>query len=316
MYGRIPNHPEHEMKKPSALQGTFFALGLALAGCLQTDPAGNPDQARPDIQDPDLVAGATSSTNWPAEDAGTQPIQIFGTADSTLSFTFKAPPAKGQVPTQTPFAGTIRFYRAGTIPVLDSLSGMELSIPLTDTVKIPPDLLNPLIRNEMDTLKFTAEFSTGNSVGILTGFSYSRKEGKFIAWPTTINTGNSVPMSEWHYKFASIPDSAFRAILSDTTGNARFYYYIPGTPYFWRHDLVRDSLYIGPTVKANLPLRFIKVMSHAGMNPDFTIEVYPLSLAKESVNDSIHHFEPVERFKLGDLIYRRSGQGTLDLREP
>lgn len=317
MYRGIPNHPEYEMNKPSGMRIALFALGLALIGCLQTDPAAKGDQARPDIQDPDLVAGATSSTNWPAEDAGPHPVEIFGTLDSVLSFSFKQSPESGStILFPVEFQGKVRLFRAGTIPVLDSVPTLTYPLEHAASFRISEDQLRPLITSELDTLRFSVEFSNGKSIALMPGFVYSMSRHEFLAWPKSINTEASVPLIDPHYKFAGIPDSGFKRVLSDTSEHARFYYYITGSPYFWRHALIGDSLYIGPTVKARLHLRCVRVTSHAGPDKGYTIEVYSLSLEKESVNDSLHYFDQVDHFKLGALLLKRSGQGSLALRDP
>jgi hypothetical protein len=316
MHRGLPNHPEYEMKRLTFLRIAPMAFGLALLGCLQTEPTGKEAQESTDIQDPDLVAGATSSTNWPAEDAGPHPVEVFGTADSILTFAFKQSPDSGGPALPIGFQGSVRLYRAGTIPVLDSVPTVSYPISRTASFQIAEEHLRPLISGEMDTLRFTVEFRSDSIRGLLPGFVYSLSRHEFLAWPPSINTEASVPLLDPHYRFAGVPDSAFQRVLSDTAGHPRFYYYITGSPYFWRHALTGDSLYIGPTVKARLPLRCVKVTSHAGTEKSFTIEVYSLSLEKESVNDSLHHFESVDRFRLAGLLLRRSGQGSLTLREP
>jgi hypothetical protein len=286
----------------------LFALAAALSGCLQLDSAdkAGADRGVSGIQEPIQTAGATSSTNWPQEDVGTEPVQVFGTADSVLKLTFKQPLDSTRVPYPSRLAGRIRIYRAGFIPVLDSVPSLGFAFPAMDTLRLSGNDLKPLIINGLDTLRFTVELRTDTSMCLMPGFVYSFNQGRFLGLPPILSAGGSVTFSDPHYKFAGIPDSAFVSALSDTAGNARFYYYIPGSPYFWRHSLTRDSLYIGPTVKGALPLRCLKVMTRADRNGGILIEAYPLTLAREFVNDSIRHSIPIDHFKLGSPLFRAS----------
>jgi len=46
------------------------------------------------------------------------------------------------------------------------------------------------------------------------------------------------------------------------------------------------------------------------------VEIFPLSLVKETVNDSIHHFEQIKMFELGSPVLQTFGQGTPSIRNP
>lgn len=294
-----------------------LALALLASGCLQPDPSGDPDATGASgIPDKEPLAGATSSTNWPQEEAGSAPIEIFGTADTALVFSFKQTSGSAEEALPIRATGTARLYPAGIIPVFDALPSKDLAFADADSITIAPDDFNSLFAKGMDTIGFTVEFRMDTARALMPGFVYSRKEGKFLRWPPGINATDPTACISPHYKFAGIPDSLFAKALSDTTGNARFYYYIPGSPYFWRHSLVKDSLYIGPTVNGRLPLRCVKVTSHAGPKADFEVEVFPLSLVKEFVYDDTHTLVPVSHFRLGELLFQASGQGSPPVRDP
>jgi hypothetical protein len=322
MHRGVPDHPEHEMSGGNRMRNSSILTGisvflLAVAGCLQSDPGADGGSASGSgIQDPDLLAGATSSTNWPQEDVGFHPIQIFGTVDSTLVFAFKQKLETGDLFRTVQVSGTVRLYRAGYIPVFDSVPFIQLNLAMTDTFRISADDLNPLFPKDMDTLRFTVEFRSDTALAIAPGFAYSRKLGKFVELPSAPSEQYSIFMVNPHYKVAGFPDSAFQAELSDSSGDVSFYYYIPGAPYFWRHSMSGDSLYIGPTVKGNFPLRCVRILSHVDPNTGFTVDVFPLSSVKEIVNDSLHHSVSIQRLKLGSPILRISRQGTLPIRSP
>jgi len=294
----------------------FVGAALTFA-CLKpeaTAPA--TDGSTTTIGDDNRLAGATSSTNWPPEDDGTQPIQVFGTADSVLSFSFMQAPEMGSIPVPTRLAATILLYRTGYNPLFDSIPTLHLDFPISDTCKVTPEDFKPLMADDIDTVRFTVEIRTDTVRGLFTGFSYSKKQKKFLEWPFFVNTLGSTNLSGPHYDFVGIPDSGFRAFQSDTSGNAKFYYYIAGSPYFWPQSLGHDSLYIGPTVLGKFPLRCVKLFSEPGPKPVFTIEVYALTLVKELVNDTLHHTLPSTIFKLGDPILRLQEQGKPQLRAP
>lgn len=303
------------MRTSSILAGISVLL-LAVAGCLQSEPTTGGSTSGSGIQDPDLLAGATSSTNWPQEDAGFHSIEIFGTVDSALVFAFKQKLETAGMFRTVRLSGSVRLYRAGYIPVFDSVPSIRLNLAMTDTFRISPDDLNPLFPKDMDTLRFMLEFRTDSTMALAPGFSYSRKQGKFVDGSSTFSNQASIQMTDPHYKFAGFPDSSFGASLADTTGNVGFYYYIPGSPYFWRHSFAGDTLLIGPTVSGTFPLRCVKIISHAGPETDYSVEIFPLSLVKEVVNDSIHHFDPIKVFELGSPILQAVEKGTPSIRNP
>lgn len=297
---------------------TALTFALLATGCFQADPAGTADeQGKPEIQDQDLLAGATSSTNWPQEDAGWHPVEIFGTTDSGLVFSFKRAPDSGGEAIPFPLGGKASIYRAGLIPIFDPVPARSLQMPVSDSFRISPEDFKSLFPNEMDTLSFSVELSGSDSTrAFIPGFVYSRIQKKFLRLPPIFGTTASVPLTDRHYKFAGIPDSLFRIALNDTAENARFYYYIPGSPYFWEHSLKGDSLYIGPIPNGQYPLRFVKVKTHAGSVSDFVVEVYPLSLVKETVNDSLHRTWTKDFYRVGSLLFLLSGKGILEPRDP
>lgn len=292
-----------------------LAGALLVFGCLQPDstaPGGN--NAPVTIGDEDRLSGATSSTNWPTEDAGTQPIQVSGTADSVLSLSFRQAPSEGMVPVPTRLAATVLLYRSGYNPLFDSIPTLRLEFPASDTFKLSQDDFKPLIQGDIDTLRFTVEIRTDTVRGIFPGFTYSIKGKKFLEWPYPINEVGTKDLSNPHYKFGGLLDGVFRSFQSDTSGNAKFYYYIPGSPYFWQPSFGHDSLYIGPTVKGRLPLRCVRVRNQPGPKAGFTIVVYALSLVEELVNDSINHSQASRVFKLGNELDSLYEQGAPRLR--
>jgi len=274
------------------------------------------DNGQTPIGDDDRQAGATSSTNWPQEDVGSQPIQIIGTADSILSFSFMQALTAGSNPVPTRLAATFLLYRSGFNPLFDSVPTLRLVFPVSDTCRINAVDLNPLLQGDMDTLRFTVEVRIDSVRALFPGFTYSKKRKKFLEWPIHVNDSSTTSLTSPHYQFAGIPDSLLRSLQSDTSGNAKLYYYIPGAPYYWPPSFGHDSLYIGPTVYGRFPLRCIKVVSHSAPKVVFSIEVYALSLVKELVNDSLHHSNPITVIKLGDLISRFQGEGIPAIRAP
>jgi hypothetical protein len=315
MHRGIPNHPEHEMKTYAFMRAIGFLAVILAFGCLKPESTGpGTDSGQTPIGDDNRLASATSSTNWPPEDEGTQPIQVFGTADSVLSLSFMQALDTGREPVPVRRAATILVYRSGYNPVFDSVPTLRFDFPASDTCKIKPEDLNPLIPMDMDTLRFSVEVRTDTARGLFPGFTYSKKERKFLKSPYPFNTPGTNNLISPHYDFAGIPDSGFKSFQSDTSGNAKFYYYIPGSPYFWLQSLRNDSLYIGPTIYGRFPLRCVKVVSQSEPKAVFTIDVYALSLAKEMVNDSLHHSEPTDVFRLGERILHTQGEGNPPIR--
>lgn len=297
------------------------AIGLFAAflvfGCLKPEPTGlGSDGAQTPVGDDSRMAGATSSTNWPPEDVGTLPIQIIGTADSVLTFSFKQVLTRGSTSVPTRLAATFLLFRVGYNPLFDSVPTLRMDFPVSDSCKIKAEDLNPLLLPEMDTLRFTLEVRTDSVRGLFPGFTYSKKQKKFLEWPSPVNDTSSANLTGPHYEFAGIPDSGFRSFQSDTSGNVKLYYYIPATPYFWPQKLGHDSLYIGPTVYGRFPLRCVKVVSIPDPKAVYKIDVYDLIQVKELVYDSLHHAGPSTVFKLGEPVLHAQRQGQPQLRAP
>jgi hypothetical protein len=307
MHGSIPNHPEYEMTRSSALRNALLAACLALVGCLQTDPAGKgPDEpASTGIQDVGQLAGATSTTNWPNDDGGRVLWRVMGVADTVISLTFT-----GDEGTHVPAAGSFTVYEFGTIPALDSVRRIQIPFGLADTVRLSPSAILHFFQNGRDTLRFSLGIAADNSEGsrcLLVGFTYSVKDGRFLASP--LANHRDFRMSRSGFSFRGPTDTSLSKIGPSFPGNKQWCFYIPGSPYFWMVD--PDSvLDIGPVPLGNYPLRLLRIIPEEGRQEKRRMEIIALQFEKVFVPGG----DSYSRIQAGETLLSIDVPASLSLR--
>jgi hypothetical protein len=304
MYGSLPNHPEYEMTRSSALRKALSASCLALIGCLQTDPAGKgPDEpASTGIQDAGQLAGATSTTNWPNDDAGRIFWQVRGVADTVLSLTFTGFDRK-----HTSAAGTLTVYEFGAIPALDSVRSILVPFSRTDTVRLSAAAFSPLFKNGQDTLRFSLEIEADTNHCLLVGFIYSVKERRFLATP--FKTEPEIRMGHSGFSYNGPTDTSLSKIGPSFPGKKQWCFYIPGSPYFWMVD--PDSvLDIGPVPYGSYPLRLLRIIPEEGRSDKRRMEIIAMKFVKVFVPGKVPYF----RFQAGETLQSIDVPASLSLR--
>lgn len=306
-----PAHPPQPRSPRTApesrtARGLAVAAFLVLAGCMQTDP----DPAEPagkeavDIpEDHGRRAGASSSTNWPTELGLPRNPKVFGKADTLLSlyfFEFLQVPPGGDQPVK--MAGSLRFYRGGTIPALDTVPYLEYRFQETDTLAIPGWILDSL-STASDTAFFNIRIESDSLQGWLFGFSYSRRERKFKDSPFSAFPAKSVMLRTPTYSFKGNL-RVDTAKVPPVAGGSEICFYIPGTPVFVPVGM--DTTRVGPLPRGEYPLRFLRLTRLAVHPAETLIEAWEVK-AGQKIDDPL--LEPDEK------VFSARVKGALSLRK-
>jgi hypothetical protein len=283
----------------------LFAISmLLLAGCLMTDPKGSgPSGDKPRIEDQDLLAGATSSTNWPAEDVGGKHLGVFPKADSVIVLHFR------HFLTPTPLTGRVSLFLFGTVPAIDSVPETTLTFSNTDSVVIPSAIFLKLSASEQDTLQFSVRVEIDTAQCLMLGFIYSRKGRSFSNSPPSLLSELPYPFIGPRYSLKGIVDPKLFNPEVSSHGKIEFCFYIPGTPYFWKVD--PDSIVeIGPLPYGAFPVRFMRIIHSGGGVSKDQLEIFQVRLE--------HFLPPLQsdyfEWKLGDSILTSTTEGSFSIR--
>lgn len=229
------------------------AASLMLGACLQTDPGTPEDTTVTPPKDTDRRAGASSSTNWPAELA-TRQVKVESEIGSELRLKFGQVGLGADVPVEV--RGTLRFHRAGVIPALEGQSAKEFTFPGTDTVSIPFSFLDTLWNTPEDTLSFNIEVRTDTLSAWVMGFAYSKSEKKVVSSPLSNQTAIPFLRKVDFYFVGNL--SVDTTLNTPVSGTSEFCFYIPGTPIFGKVQADRQFK-IGPLPQGEYPLRLLRL---------------------------------------------------------
>lgn len=262
------------MKHRRWIKWASAALLFTATGCLQPDPSGpgNESGTTP-VDDAGQLAGATSSTNWPPEDAGYHPTGFNGQADSELVLEFV-----DFYENPVPVSGKITFYAAGPIPALDSVKSLTVSFPTADTLRIRPESFLPLFPVGEDSVRFSILIDADSVKSLVVGFTYSVRQGKFVESPFSANPHISIPLSIPKYFLDGKADSTLMNLGTSIPGKEHWCFYIPGSPFFWNVGI--DSLvHLGPLPKGNYPFRFLRILPKDGSSGLSRLEIREAELS-------------------------------------
>lgn len=282
------------------------AVSLLLGACLQTDPgAPTPDNTTvtPPVDD-GRSAGATSSTNWPTDFGDPRVITISGKADADLHIHIKeflTVPPFGNLPLKA--NGKISFFKAGVIPALEASLPTVVSFQEEDTIVIGKEFLDSLFPLAGDTLNFNAHIRVDTVEAFIIGFSYSKREGKFLQSPISENTGTPVFLKHprFYYKGNLKVDPSQ---LPPATGSFEYCFYIPGTPVFIK-TAADGHFEIGPMPFGNYPLRLMRLVHLDSQPRETLVEAWELKVDEKFFDSSV---------TVGAKVISVKTQGILNLR--
>lgn len=291
------------MNLPRWIKWALAALLFTATGCLQPDPAGPGSETTP-VDDGNQLAGATSSTNWPQEDAGFHPTGFNGRADSELVLEFVDFDEN-----PVPVSGNITFYEAGPIPAFDSVKSLTLSFPAADTLRIHPESFLPLFPVGKDSVRFSIRVDADSVKSLVVGFTYSTRQRKFLESPFSANPHISIPLSDPKYFLDGKADSTLMNLGASIPGKERWCFYIPGSPFFWNVGI--DSLvHIGPLPKGIYPFRFLRILPKDGPSGLSRLEIREVELSQVSP----HIGNPFFVVKAGALLQSSDIPASLTIR--
>jgi hypothetical protein len=307
MHGRVPNHPQHPMRGREVMRAiTVFAL-LALMGCMKPDPTG-PTQSdiTSGVEDQNLLAGATSSTNWPTEDGGHVPMEISGKADSILLLVFHDTHTTNEA-----IAGKVTFYQGGVIPALDPVISKSIDFPKTDSLRITSEAFRGLPSSSNDTIFFTVAIESDSLRSLITGFAYSIKQRAFIKSPFSVDSTSYPKLVPPRYSFRGVVDSSLLKTGTSIPGIEQWCFYIPGSPYFWKVGF--DSiLEIGPLPYGKYPFRMMRIRNSEGKLDRNRLEVFEVIVSAGLITGPGQH--PPFYFKVGGKVLSVEVPASLSIR--
>ncbi len=277
---------------------------LVLFGCLKPDTTG-PGQSAGDnkIEDKTHLAGATSSTNWPQEDAGGLHLGVQGRTDSNLTLYFR------ELFAPRTLTGKVSVFLGGTIPALDTIPVRRLTFSDQDSVIIPASLFLSLGAMDKDTLLLSIRVELDTAQCLLLGFTYSRKDKIFMGSPFSLVSGVSYPLLNPKYSMKGKVDSLSLNSSFPVSINTEWCFYIPGTPYFWKAGI--DSiLEIGPLPFGEYPIRLLRLMHPDGKASKEQVEIFEMNLGQVIVSGQ----NSMPEWKLGEKILSSSIDGSISIR--
>jgi hypothetical protein len=263
----------------------LFAFALLLfTACMKPESiaGAKPDLSESGIIDNDLLAGATSSTNWPPEEVFPNRISARGEADSQLVIQFY------EFITPAKVTGKVTLFQGGIVPLLDSVPSRSFEFSEKDTLFIPESAFIPLRQQDSDTVRFSLKIETDTSECLFLGFAYSIKQKVFINSPFSIPSLSTAILTESKFSFKGTVDSSLALFGPSFAGKSEWCFYIPGTPYFWMAERVKagDTLNVGRLPTGKYPLRLIRIQAQAANQRMNLLEVYSIKVTRDSTTIS------------------------------
>lgn len=285
-----------------------MALSLAMAGCLQTDPSGKggDPSGNPDIRDRDLLAGATSSTNWPPDDAHVR-VAVNGTADSALTLRFH------WLTERPKLSGRLRIFRVGPIPALDSVP--ELSVPFEDaeSLFIGSDRLMAFLGRDTGAPRFALRIETDSGNCHFFGFEYSPGQRRFLHSPLSILATSSAVMYPDSSYLTGVLEPNLRKSASGGNGIPGLYFYIPGSPFFWKAG-PDSTIGLGPLPKGGYPVRILRISDSETAQGTNRLETFAAIFTP--VGEDPDTRRPVFSVSAGEKLESVEYKGSILLRAP
>jgi hypothetical protein len=274
---------------------------------MQPDPTGpGPVGNDTPIQDLDLRAGASSSTNWPSEDAGSIHLGVQGRADSNLTLYFRA------LFTPEKLSGRVSIFKAGVIPAIDSVPSKTMPFENVDSLTIPYELFEAIDRTGSDTVAFSIRVEIDTAQCLMLDFHYSRKQKNFIKSPFSLISGVSYPLLMPKYSFKGEVDSTILKMGAFAEGKTDWCFYIPGSPYYWKTRM--DSVVeIGPVPSGTFPIRLLRLAHPDGDTKKNQLEAYEVILKKVDP-DSAHNFKTSYVLILGERRLTTTAPSSFSIR--
>lgn len=275
----------------------MLAFSYLLSGCLQpeaTSPTSQIDNPDAIPSDPELRAGASSSTNWPTKSAD-NPIQISLKADSQFSLHFlrQSFSPLDTNPISVKLSGIITAYQSGIIPALDSVPYTSQPFANSDSIQLSRDMILKLGKNTSDTVWFNLNIKSDTGEVWTLGYGFVKSKKKFLITEYAAESINSIIFSKSGNSFKGLIDTTIKLTSPTLIGHSVSCFYIPGTPLFW--PINSDTLSFGPLPKGQYPLRLLKLTSASSNSMQTEVSVFQISTTRSVNNPTLYQFIPVEK---------------------
>ncbi len=282
-----------------------WALSLVVLGCLAPDTSspGTDSKIDSEVEDQDLLAGASSRTTWPPDLVGDTTIQVKWKSGKDLKFLFSYLDSNFQA-VGFKISGSLTIFKSSAIPSLDSVPQVTIAFQELDTVTISPTSLSPLLSQGRDTLGFNVLIvSTHWGKSFLMGFKYSTSSGQLIDPATSLTPENSNFLDRTERYFQGKCDAKNIVTQSTILNNSILSFYIPGSPFYWPAKL--DSLRLGPLPEGHYPLRLLRLSPNSTGQHGSEVEIYEVV--------ELDQIQP-KGFEVGKKILSMHTNNTLTLR--
>jgi hypothetical protein len=286
----------------------LFAIFL-LVGCMKPESTvgSDPEPKSSGVVDETQRAGATSSTNWPTEDAPAPRPKIKAVLDSTLTFQFLDTALNG-----IKRSGTLVLYRSGVIPALDRPDSVVVHFEEQLSIKVSPINTLPFKPQDSDTIRFSVRVATDSLECLLLGFSYAIHDKKFLNSPFSSIPNSSYPMTSRHFSYHGKADSSLAKLGISDWGKDEWCFYIPGSPFFWKAEVGPD-LEIGPLPFGDFPVRLLRI-SKTGAGSDVNhLETYEVKI-RPKLPDGPNQGATVHSFSLGAPLLSMDVNPSISIR--
>lgn len=285
----------------------YLVACTALIGCLQPESTGPaaPSPNTKELEDPVLLAGASSSTNWPVKIQRQFPIEVTGKVETSLQLHFHQFSVVTLQTEAVRISGFVTVIPGSAIPALHPVKSVKWSFEDRDTLEIPLHLLDSISGMGQDTVTFTLRLDSDTEQVQLMGFGYSKKRKEFFKSPFS-------PASSVLFQFFS-PRSSYEGWIDTATLlekipgylAAEMSFYIPGTFFHWKIQL-KDSLSIGPLPSGVFPLQLITVAPIGVAAEQSQVEIFEVILKRQTLTGPF-------RFFIGERLLSKRFPGPVPL---
>ena len=289
MHRGIPNHTEYEMKPvrradPGAsgkrAGSTLGITALAMAamlGCMAPDPAEPGPAEDTSVPDRNQLAGATSSTNWPPEDAGSKTIGAKVKVDSQFRISF-FDTSGGSLP----LSGTVTVFAGNGIPVFHAPDSSRFRFTQSSSLSIPDSILPGKAGSASDSLVFSVRVDTDSLHTLITGYLFSKRERKFVDFKDP-RFSRTFRMSTHGYAFRVESSGGLPLSRLPDPAGKKWCFYIPATPYYFLSDSA-GIIELGPLPDGSYPLRLLQIGEPDGPGGARTLRVFEIIQGTPSTN--------------------------------
>lgn len=296
-------------RRPLSLS-LIFASSL-LVGCMTSE---SPETMDPDpegerISEPSMLAGSTSSTNWPVELGHDVRVSVMGSANSRLVLHFRKAKAFSSGYDTVAISGMIQIFDGSSIPAVSPPDFKELRFESVDSVEIPIPLMNSLHPRGQDTVSVSMLLLVDSLRCFIPGVVYRRSTAEYIRSPFDENDPNAFTLSFPKYRFEGMLDTVGSSRLLSSGSKIQLSFYIPGSPYYWRPESF-ESLSLGPLSEGPFPLRLLLAVPEGSGT---RVEIHEVIATKRIPGINGQPTKP-PMLRIGTLIHSRAMVAPVTLR--